>query len=80
MREYAEEIENSETLRIIQEQTKQHKMYAVCTIPERAKTGKLYNTGLVVSPKGDLLAKMSKLHLFDIDIPGKITYKESEVF
>lgn len=23
---------------------------------------------------------MSKLHLFDVDIPGKVTYKESDVF
>ncbi len=25
-------------------------------------------------------AQMDKIHLFDIDIPGKITYKESDTF
>ena len=27
-----------------------------------------------------MIAKFRKLHLFDIDIKGKITYKESETF
>ena len=31
------------------------------------------------SPNGTLLATHRKVHLFDIDIPGKITFKESEV-
>ncbi|KAH9857751.1 carbon-nitrogen hydrolase [Lenzites betulinus] len=50
------------------------------TIPEReAGTGKLYNTATVYSPKaGDLVAIHRKVHLFDIDIPGKIKFKESE--
>lgn len=30
------------------------------------------------SPEGDLIALHRKVHLFDIDIPGKITFKESE--
>ncbi|PSN66686.1 carbon-nitrogen hydrolase [Corynespora cassiicola Philippines] len=61
------------------------------SIPEReasaggadGKDGKdgetLYNTSLTFSPTGELLATHRKVHLFDIDIPGKIRFKESEV-
>ncbi|KAK4451913.1 nitrilase [Podospora aff. communis PSN243] len=38
-----------------------------------------YNTSLTFSPKGGLLATHRKVHLFDIDIPGKIKFKESDV-
>jgi len=49
------------------------------TIPEReVETGNLYNTATVYSPQGELVALHRKIHLFDIDIPGKITFKESE--
>ncbi|KAI0807029.1 carbon-nitrogen hydrolase [Fomes fomentarius] len=52
------------------------------SIPEReAGTGKLFNTATVYSPKvtqGELVAVHRKVHLFDIDIPGKIKFKESE--
>ncbi|KAL2107100.1 hypothetical protein VUR80DRAFT_5698 [Thermomyces stellatus] len=49
------------------------------SIPEREEpSGKLYNTSLVFSPSGDLLARYRKIHLFDIDIPGKITFRESD--
>lgn len=40
---------------------------------------KYYNTSLVFGPDGALLASHRKVHLFDIDIPGKITFRESEV-
>ncbi|KAI0362802.1 carbon-nitrogen hydrolase [Trametes cingulata] len=49
------------------------------SIPEReAGTGKLYNTATAYSPTGELVALHRKVHLFDIDIPGKIKFKESE--
>lgn len=38
-----------------------------------------YNTSLVFGPDGQLLATHRKTHLFDIDIPGKITFRESDV-
>jgi len=41
-------------------------------------TPKLFNTCLVFGPDGALLARHRKAHLFDIDIPGKITFLESE--
>jgi predicted amidohydrolase len=44
-------------------------MYAIGTIPRKSQD-KYFNTAFVVSPKGDLLTKMDKIHLFDIDIPG----------
>jgi omega-amidase len=50
------------------------------SIPEyEESTKKYYNTSLTFSPNGTLLATHRKVHLFDIDIPGKITFKESDV-
>jgi omega-amidase len=49
------------------------------SIPERdPATGALYNTAFVFGPDGALLARHRKAHLFDIDIPGKITFRESD--
>ncbi|KAL4808220.1 carbon-nitrogen hydrolase [Aspergillus unguis] len=50
------------------------------SIPElETSSNKYYNTSLVFSPSGALIGTHRKTHLFDIDIPGKITFKESEV-
>ena len=50
------------------------------SIPEFIPDTKTYyNTSLVFSPAGNLIAAHRKTHLFDIDIPGKITFKESDV-
>ncbi|KAH8687777.1 putative nitrilase family protein [Tricladium varicosporioides] len=50
------------------------------SIPELdTKTEKYYNSSLTFSPEGKLLATHRKVHLFDIDIPGKIKFKESDI-
>ena len=47
------------------------------SIPE--KEGELlYNTTTVFDPKGGLILKFRKVHLFDINIPGKISFFESD--
>ncbi|CAK7352836.1 unnamed protein product [Dovyalis caffra] len=47
------------------------------SIPERSGD-RLYNTCCVFDSDGKLKAKHRKIHLFDIDIPGKITFIESK--
>ncbi|MEZ4402714.1 MAG: carbon-nitrogen hydrolase family protein [Kofleriaceae bacterium] len=37
-----------------------------------------YNTALVVGPGGELVARYRKIHLFDVDIPGGATLRESD--
>ena len=46
------------------------------SIPEREEgTGRIFNTLTVYDNEGNLIGKHRKLHLFDIDIPGKISFK-----
>ncbi|KAL8924180.1 MAG: hypothetical protein Q9172_002802 [Xanthocarpia lactea] len=50
------------------------------SIPEYETSSKKYfNTSLMFNPEGELIATHRKVHLFDIDIPGKITFKESDI-
>ena len=48
------------------------------SIPERGSDGHLYNTATVIDAGGRLVAMHRKLHLFDVDIPGGIRFRESE--
>lgn len=45
------------------------------SVPEAGKDGGTYNTCVVVDPNGRIAAKHRKVHLFDIDVPGGITFK-----
>jgi len=91
--EYAEEIgyvaghhydigkSKSESVQMLSEVAKTTSTWLIGgSIPERdvEDKSKLYNTLTVYTPKGDLTAIHRKLHLFDINIPGKITFIESE--
>ncbi|XP_074070425.1 omega-amidase NIT2 [Macrotis lagotis] len=75
--EYAEKIPGESTNRL-SELAKECQVFLVGgSIPEE-DNGKFYNTCTVFGPDGTLLAKHRKLHLFDIDVPGKIRFQESE--
>ena len=40
---------------------------------------KRYNTSVLFGPDGARLAVYRKIHLFDVDLPGRVTIKESDV-
>lgn len=78
-KDYAEEIPCGETCKALSAAAKENEVYVVGgSIPE-SDGCRWYNTCTVWSPGGDLIAKHRKVHLFDIDIPNGIQFKESNV-
>lgn len=48
------------------------------TFPETTPaTAKPYNTSVLLSPQGEVLACYRKIHLFDMELPGRTPYQES---
>lgn len=43
-----------------------------------AEPGKSYNTSLLIGPDGTILGRYRKIHLFDVDLPGEVSVRESE--
>jgi deaminated glutathione amidase len=41
--------------------------------------GRLYNTSVVIGPTGDIVATYRKIHLFDVNVPGAIVHRESDI-
>ncbi|MEE8190397.1 MAG: carbon-nitrogen hydrolase family protein [Candidatus Scalindua sediminis] len=74
----AEEIPGH-TTNTMSDKARQYGIYIVCgSIFEKAGKNKVYNTSVIIGRDGKILAKYSKIHLFDIDIQDNIRYKESE--
>jgi len=63
---------------MLMEMAQSTNMYIVGgSIPETCSE-KIYNTCLVVDPSGTIVGKHRKVHLFDVNVPGGIRFKESE--
>jgi predicted amidohydrolase len=71
----------SPSLKMLSETAREAKVVLVGgSVPERDDlTGNIYNSSCVFNEEGQLISIHRKLHLFDIDIPGKIKFVESEV-
>lgn len=71
--------ENSPSVHLLQQKAIQHQIYIVGgSIPEVDHDNQLYNTCIVVNPQGQIIAKHRKVHLFDINVPNGITFRESD--
>lgn len=76
--EFAEEYPGGETISFLSARAAEHEIYLVGgTVPEREGSS-LYNTCFIFGPQGELLGRHRKMHLFDIDVEGGITFKESD--
>lgn len=74
----ASRTHQSPSLSVLQDLARETGMYIVGgSIPEICEE-KIFNSSMVVSPSGDLLAKHRKVHMFDVDVPGGIKFTESD--
>ena len=82
--EYAEELNDSKTLSEIAKHAKEEDIHVLAgSIPEleindEDNSESIYNTTVLFDNKGKFLGKHRKMHLFDIDVKGKIYFKESD--
>ncbi|MCC0686518.1 MULTISPECIES: carbon-nitrogen hydrolase family protein [unclassified Clostridioides] len=74
---FAEEYPG-ETTTILSKLAKKHGIYLVSgSIPE-LEDRKIYNTCYVFDKNGTLIGKHRKMHLFDIEVTGKVSFKEAD--
>lgn len=78
-RDYAEQIPSGETTSYLSNLAHVHDLFLVGgSIPE-LDDELLYNTSIVFNPKGQIIAKHRKAHLFDVQVKNGIKFTESEV-
>lgn len=75
---FAEEYPHGKTMAMLSEAAQQEQVYLVGgSIPE-SEDGVIYNTSFIFGPRGELLGKHQKIHLFDADIEGGPCFQESK--
>lgn len=75
---YAEE-EGGPVWQQLSKYAKQYGIYLIGgSMPEKDAEGKVYNTSYIFDRQGKQIGKHRKVHLFDIDVTGGQTFKESD--
>ena len=68
------------SLQFLREMAKLNSVYILIgSLPIKFKD-KLVNRSFLVGPKGDILYKYDKIHLYDVNLPNGDVYRESETF
>jgi len=67
------------TIRRLAERARAHGIYLHCgSMPERGgRAGRVFNTNVLLDPRGEIVARYRKIHLFDIAIEGQPVHRES---
>lgn len=67
------------TSQLLSAKAKQLGIYIHCgSIAEKGNDNKVYNSSLLFNDRGEIVAKYRKIHLFDVDLKGKVTSRESD--
>lgn len=76
---FSEPVPEGYTSQTLAKAAREYGVYLVGgSIPEK-DCNNYYNTSLIFNKRGEVIGKHRKAHLFDIDVKGKITFKESAV-
>ncbi|MBI5509730.1 MAG: carbon-nitrogen hydrolase family protein [Deltaproteobacteria bacterium] len=77
---HAQEIEDGPFLTPLRRLAKEQDVYILAgSIPERGPdAAHTYNTSVLIDPAGKTRATYRKIHLFDVELGGGLSYRESE--
>jgi len=78
MRDYAEPIDGPSLTRL-QNKARDKGLFIHCGSILEKRGDRIFNTSIVFNRQGELVASYSKIHMFDIEIPGGIVFRESDV-
>lgn len=74
----AEAVPDGPTCALLSRLARTHGVHLLGGSIAELHDGRVYNTATLWGPDGELLLVHRKVHLFDVDIPGGITFTESE--
>lgn len=78
-RDNAEPIDESPSLDRIRNLSAKLKVHVHIGSYVEREGSRFYNTGVVFNAHGERIARYRKIHLFDVDIPGGKSYRESNI-
>ncbi len=69
------------TIEILAERARRHDVYIHAGSIQEARPGdpRIYNTTAMIDPRGEVIAKYAKIHMFDVVLDGVASYQESAV-
>ncbi len=75
----SEDVESGESAEFLRSFASKYGVWLVGgSIPVKADGGKIFNTSLLVNENGEISGKYNKIHLFDVDLAGGETHRESD--
>lgn len=76
--DYAEEIPNGPAFGALSNAARENRIFLFAGSMPEVNDGHIYNTAAIINEEGALVGIHRKMHLFDIDAPGELVFRESE--